>query len=174
MASKVPPTSGNSKVGSTEVTNKNEDDDHHVEEQGQYGNKNKGVGYSPDDKLKPIYLNPLLTPPPRSPSTADDFMHPNRLGHWVPLGFDYTSPRADKWLFHEMVFGLCAGLTISLFVWVNMPDLRLREWAKREAFLRTHKREALGLPLIDKNIVDPERIVLPTEEELEDFPHVTL
>lgn len=49
-----------------------------------------------------------------------------------------------------------------------MPDLNLRDWATREAFLELRRREAAGLPLIDPNLVPPENIVLPTDEELGD------
>ena len=42
-------------------------------------------------------------------------------------------------------------------------------WARREARLQIERREALGLPVIDVNIVDPENVILPTEEELGDM-----
>jgi hypothetical protein len=131
-----------------------------------------GVGYKPDKLGRDVFLNPLLTPPPRSPSSPEDFRNPSRIGHWFPIGFDFTDPVRDKYLFHELLFYFCTcGIVIS-WLYCYGPDLKDREWARREAFLRTHKREALGLPLIDPNVVDPDRIVLPTEEELGDF-HVT-
>lgn len=40
------------------------------------------------------------------------------------------------------------------------------DWAQREAFLQLRKREAEGLPLIDPNLVDAEKIELPSDEEL--------
>ena len=42
------------------------------------------------------------------------------------------------------------------------------EWAQREAYLLIAKRERDGLPYIDKNFMDPEKINLPTDEELGD------
>lgn len=42
----------------------------------------------------------------------------------------------------------------------------LEDWSLREAFLELDRREALGLPLIDPNLVDPSKIQLPTDEEL--------
>lgn len=131
--------------------------------------ENKSVGFGAPDR-KDKYLNPLLTPPPRSPKTPDDFRYPERLGHWKPLGYDYTNPVADNYYSHEYTFIFITCTMLALWANAYGPDLRLVEWARREAFLRTHKREALGLPLIDKNVVDPDRIVLPTEEELGDFP----
>lgn len=40
------------------------------------------------------------------------------------------------------------------------------DWAQREAYLQLRHREAEGLPLIDPNLVDPEKIELPDDEEL--------
>lgn len=40
------------------------------------------------------------------------------------------------------------------------------DWAQREAFLEIDRREKLGLPYIDPNLVDPAKITLPSEEEL--------
>lgn len=115
------------------------------------------------------YLNPLLTPPPRSPSTPDDFMHPDRLGHWKSYGFDFADPKTDRYHANETVFIFCFSFFLWLWLWSYAPDYKLTEWARREAFLRTHKREALGLPLIDRNVIDPERVVLPTEEEIGNY-----
>lgn len=39
----------------------------------------------------------------------------------------------------------------------------------REAFLELDRREKLGLPLIDPNLVPPENLHLPTEEELNEM-----
>lgn len=46
---------------------------------------------------------------------------------------------------------------------------RMRHWAQREAFLELRRREALGLPAIDANLIDPEKIELPSEEEIGNF-----
>jgi len=130
--------------------------------------ENKSVGYeAPESKDK--YLNPLLTPLPKSPSSPEDFRFPQRLGHWRSYGFDHTDPLRDKWMMHEFMIAFFIGLgpVLILFNWA--PDYNYAEWGRREAFLRTAKREALGLPLIDRNVIDPERMVLPTEEELGDF-----
>lgn len=131
--------------------------------------ENKKVGYK-SEYNSDSYFNPLLTPPPRSPSNPEDFRYPQRLGHWKPLGFDYQNPVHDKYAYHEMLGGSVFFFMLGLWMWSYAPDWKLREWARREAWLRTHKREALGLPLIDRYVVDPDRVVLPTEEELGDFP----
>lgn len=131
--------------------------------------ENKSVGYTPPDSSHK-FLNPLLSPPPRSPRTVEDFKNPGKLGHWVSYGLDWANPKADKWFFHEMSFLMITGTILGLWFWAYAPDARNHDWARREAYLRTHQRELLGLPLVDKDVVDPERVVLPTEEELQDFP----
>lgn len=131
--------------------------------------ENNQTGYTTGEKSDK-YLNPLLTPPPRSPRSPEDFRNPHRLGHWQSFGWDYTNPVADRYYHHEaFVFGL-VGFIWTMWLWSYGPDYKLREWARREAYLRTYKREALGLPLIDRDLIDPERIVLPTEEEIGDYP----
>lgn len=129
----------------------------------------KGYGYE-GKYTKDKYINPLLTPPPRSPRTPEDFRNPEQLGHWYPLGFDWTNPKVDKHLMNELMFAMVTFGIFGMWLWSYGPDYKLRDWAKREAYFRTHKREALGLPLIDINVIPPERVHLPTEEELGDFP----
>jgi NADH dehydrogenase (ubiquinone) 1 beta subcomplex subunit 11 len=54
------------------------------------------------------------------------------------------------------------------FVFTYYPDVMLRDWSQREAYLELRRREALGLPRIDRNLIDPSKIVLPSDEELGD------
>lgn len=129
----------------------------------------KTVGFEAADRPGK-FLNPLLTPPPRSPKTAEDFRFPQRLGHWNAKGWDYADQRADYYMHHEDLVLFWVFGSVLFTMWLYSPDLKNREWARREAFLRTYKREALGLPLIERDVVPPERIVLPTEEELQDYP----
>ena len=44
---------------------------------------------------------------------------------------------------------------------------RMGDWAQREAFLELRRREALGLPPIDANLVEEDKIELPSDEELD-------
>jgi len=46
---------------------------------------------------------------------------------------------------------------------------RDKAWQKREALLEIERRERLGLPYIDANYIDPNKIYLPSDEELGDF-----
>ena len=51
--------------------------------------------------------------------------------------------------------------------YISYP-FRLHDWSVREAYLELNRRERLGLPLIDKNLVPPDQLELPTDEELGD------
>lgn len=42
------------------------------------------------------------------------------------------------------------------------------DWVKRESYIELRRREAAGLPLIDKNLIPVEKIKLPTDDELGD------
>ena len=42
----------------------------------------------------------------------------------------------------------------------------MRDWAQREAFLELRRREALGLPAIDPDLIPLDKIELPDDEEL--------
>lgn len=49
------------------------------------------------------------------------------------------------------------------------PDVRMRDWTQREAYIELARREAAGLPAIDPDLLPRESINLPSEEELGDF-----
>lgn len=46
---------------------------------------------------------------------------------------------------------------------------RARDWAYREAHLEMARREKAGLPYISKDLIRPDKIVLPSDEELQNF-----
>lgn len=59
-------------------------------------------------------------------------------------------------------------LNVGLLINVN-PNIHVcsfRDWAQREAYLEMRRREAAGLPYIDRNLIPEENVVLPTDEEL--------
>lgn len=49
-----------------------------------------------------------------------------------------------------------------------LPDVKGKDWAQREAYLQLRYREEHGLLPIDPNVIDPSKVVLPTDEELGD------
>ena len=46
-------------------------------------------------------------------------------------------------------------------------DYKRDHWCRREAQILIRQREQLGLPYIDRNYIDPRKLPLPSEEELE-------
>lgn len=46
-------------------------------------------------------------------------------------------------------------------------DFQLKDWAKRESMLVLREREAAGILPVDRNYIDPAKIELPTDEELD-------
>ncbi|XP_023024435.1 NADH dehydrogenase [ubiquinone] 1 beta subcomplex subunit NP15.6 [Leptinotarsa decemlineata] len=89
--------------------------------------------------------------------------------NWVSYGYNFESKEADRNAMHSIMFAsvtLC--LVVGGFFWAYMPDYNLRDWAQREAFLELRRREENNLPLVDPNLIDPAKIVLPTDEELGD------
>ena len=61
-------------------------------------------------------------------------------------------------------------LLANLFTYVFSHMFRLQHWKLREAYLELARRESNGLPLIDPNLVPPEKMIkyLPSDEELGD------
>lgn len=45
----------------------------------------------------------------------------------------------------------------------------MKHWIQREAFLELRRREAEGLPLVDRDLVPAHTVELPTDEELGDI-----
>lgn len=62
-------------------------------------------------------LDPLLTSPPKSPRAPEDLRHPERLGHWLSLGWDWTNPQADRYLIHGAFVTLVIGG--AFFLWLR-------------------------------------------------------
>ena len=45
---------------------------------------------------------------------------------------------------------------------------RFYDWQHREAYLLIREREAKGQVIIDRNLIDPSKVELPSDEELDD------
>lgn len=87
--------------------------------------------------------------------------------NWVNYGFHYKNEATDKSYLNLTFFSsVTIGLVLSGFAWMYAPDINLKDWAQREAFIELKCREAAGLPLIDANLISPKKIVLPSDEEL--------
>ncbi|XP_049857818.1 NADH dehydrogenase [ubiquinone] 1 beta subcomplex subunit 11, mitochondrial [Schistocerca gregaria] len=97
-------------------------------------------------------------------------LHPKREEkNWISYGFDMKDKEEDRNAMNStMFFSVTLCLVVGSFIWAYSPDYQNRDWAQREAFLEIRRREALGLPHIDPNLIDPDKVVLPTDEELGD------
>ncbi|XP_043281658.1 NADH dehydrogenase [ubiquinone] 1 beta subcomplex subunit 11, mitochondrial [Venturia canescens] len=100
---------------------------------------------------------------------AGDTCAPSKKKNWVTYGYSTTDPVLDRIAMHVssfMAISLCL-VTGGIYL-IFAPDPGMREWAQREAYLELRRREALGLPAVDPFYVDPDKVVLPTDEELGD------
>lgn len=89
--------------------------------------------------------------------------------NWVSYGFDFKKEEDDRNAMHSaFFFSVTLCIVFGGFVFTYYPDVMLRDWAQREAYLELRRREAQGLPRIDRNLIDPSKIVLPSDEELGD------
>ncbi|KAJ8879681.1 hypothetical protein PR048_020289 [Dryococelus australis] len=87
--------------------------------------------------------------------------------NWMSYGFDFKDRATDRNVMHSTFFtSVTLCLVFGTFIFMYAPDPALHNWAQREAFLELRRREQLGLPLIDRNLVDPAKIELPSEEVL--------
>lgn len=88
---------------------------------------------------------------------------------WQSYGFHRYNKKHDRQAAHLSFFG---GITLCIvgvgFICMYRPDYNLKDWSQREGFLELRRREALGLPLVDRNLIDPSKIKLPSDEELGD------
>lgn len=88
---------------------------------------------------------------------------------WVSWGGSEESKWWDRFYIHStMFFSITLCLVLGGTTLAYLPDPRLYEWSQREAYLQLRHREANGLPPIDRNLIDPAIIQLPTDEELGD------
>jgi len=87
--------------------------------------------------------------------------------NWISYGFDFNSKTNDRAYVNAIFF---AAISLCMvgggFSMAYAPDFPLRDWSVREAFLELRRREAAGKPLIDPNFISPEKIILPSDEDL--------
>lgn len=120
-------------------------------------------------RLQKITCRAITTSPKKDDST--NVIEPSEeKKRWVSYGFDNTSERDDRRKMHEIFFmAVTIGIVMAGYGLVYKPDTRtMQSWAQREAYLQLRYREEHGLPPIDMNLIDPAKIVLPTDEELGD------
>lgn len=90
--------------------------------------------------------------------------------NWVSYGFDYKNESDDVNAHHaSFFFSVTLCLVFGSFMWAYAPDVHMRDWAQREAFLELRRRESKGLPPISPHHVDPKTITLPDEGDICDI-----
>ncbi|KAH9511233.1 NADH dehydrogenase 1 beta subcomplex subunit 11 ndufb11 [Dermatophagoides farinae] len=112
----------------------------------------------------PEYINEKK---PKGPETAEEFADVSSQKNWISFGYDEVDQKEDRHLANAYFFSYFT-LGCLVFSWIiyYYPYIDGYDWAQREAFIEVNRREQLGLPFIDPNLVDPEKITLPSEEEL--------
>ncbi|XP_022075767.1 NADH dehydrogenase [ubiquinone] 1 beta subcomplex subunit 11, mitochondrial [Acanthochromis polyacanthus] len=109
-------------------------------------------------------------------STAVTELHPaaEQSGHGEVSPYvknpDYhgfsSDPVEDEW---NMRVGFFFGISVALVIGGTflhyLPDHGMRQWARREAERLVVQREKEGLPLIEENYYDVNKIVLPAAEK---------
>lgn len=89
--------------------------------------------------------------------------------NWISYGFDSKDEKWDRTVMHLSMFGgITLGLVLVAYGFMYAPDVNLKHWAQREAFLELRRREAKGSKPIDPNLIDPSLVTLPSDEELGD------
>ncbi|XP_064483668.1 NADH dehydrogenase [ubiquinone] 1 beta subcomplex subunit 11, mitochondrial-like [Ornithodoros turicata] len=105
---------------------------------------------------------------PKAPETAADFADLKKR-NWISYGFSTEDYHTDRDYARILFF---MGITVAVcgisFTIMYIPDFRRQDWVAREARLELERRERLGLPKVDRNLVSLDRIVLPSDEELAD------
>lgn len=95
---------------------------------------------------------------------------PEKKKYWISHGFSHESEDEDLNNRNGiMFFTVTIGVVFFSFLLMYMPDARYANWSQRQAYIEIARREALGLPHIDPNVVPMENVNLPSEEELGDF-----
>jgi len=104
-----------------------------------------------------------------APKTVEDFAKPNKK-NYQSFGFIEDDRDWDINIRNYIMFWcITVGMVGMGFIIAYFPDVRMRDWTQREAYVELARREALGLPIVDPDLVPRESFVLPSEEELGDY-----
>ncbi|XP_054168414.1 NADH dehydrogenase [ubiquinone] 1 beta subcomplex subunit 11, mitochondrial-like [Oppia nitens] len=117
----------------------------------------------------PSYVPGFMDPQPKGPQTAKEFADVESQKNWISYGWDIGNMKEDRFLNRWAFFLLVTVITVVMpFIVFHYPDHNLKDWSVREAYLQLDRRERLGLALVDRNLVDPNLLELPSDEQLED------
>uniref|UniRef100_A0A131XMJ9 NADH dehydrogenase [ubiquinone] 1 beta subcomplex subunit 11, mitochondrial n=1 Tax=Hyalomma excavatum TaxID=257692 RepID=A0A131XMJ9_9ACAR len=125
------------------------------------------ISTTPKNKEVPTTTVPDAVSKP--PVTAADFAD-TKPRYWISYGYSTEDYHEDNDAHHILMFtSISVVLCGCVLLFMYAPDFKDEDWLEREASLELDRREKLGLPLVDPNLIDPSRVVLPPEEELEGF-----
>jgi len=105
----------------------------------------------------------------RTPEEIKKYVEEECKQGWRGFGFWPHDRFRDKVTGHIAFFAVCATFVIPVWVYNYLPDYSLKNWAQREAFLLLKEREDAGIFPISKDFLDPEKVNLPSDEELGDI-----
>lgn len=89
--------------------------------------------------------------------------------NWVSYGFSTTNQTEDRnSMKSSFFFSVTLCIVWGTLMWAYLPDIHLRDWSQREAYLELRRREAAGLDPISRDYVAAGQMALPTDEELGD------
>jgi len=108
---------------------------------------------------------------PTVPKTLEDFANPKiNKKNYQSFGFIEDDPDMDINIRNYVMFFTITVMFVGCgFIMCYFPDVRIRDWTQREAYIELARREALGLPIVDPDLVPLDAIILPTDEELGDY-----
>ncbi|KPM03449.1 hypothetical protein NH340_JMT06912 [Sarcoptes scabiei] len=123
-----------------------------------------------DDHIEIYDPNYIGHKKPPGPSTAEEFADVSSQKNWVSHGFDEVDQLEDKFQYKTSFFFLFTfGCIIFSYALYYYPCLDGQDWISREAFLQLERNEKLGLPIIDPDLIDRSKMILPSDEELGDL-----
>merc|ERR1711862_215428 len=104
----------------------------------------------------------------RSEKEVTEWVEKELSKGWESTGMYPHDRERDGVAFHMLTASFAILFVGFLWAYRYAPDLNRRHWSAREAYLVLHEREAANMELIPRDYVDPDKIELPTDEELED------
>lgn len=90
--------------------------------------------------------------------------------NWVSYGFSTTNQTEDRnSMKSSFFFSVTLCIVWGTLMWAYLPDIHLRDWSQREAYLELRRREAAGQEPISRDYIEASQMVLPSDEELGDM-----
>lgn len=91
---------------------------------------------------------------------------------WLSHGYTTQDRDEDAFFYHAsfFLFWSIGGGMLWVMLGYRPVGWRSMNWQGREAYLELHRRETLGIDLVSPDLIPRHRIILPSEEELVNFP----